>query len=149
MRLAAFLIFASINLSFSQTAEEKKVINTIESFFEVFELRDSAKIAPFFAQQVSMVSTHNNKSDSTIITYDDYKLFLKAIGQKDGNKWREDIENFKVSIDESLAQVWCDYKFYFNDKYHHCGVDAFHLVKINGDWKITHLADTRKKSCDK
>jgi hypothetical protein len=45
-----------------------------------------------------------------------------------------------------LAQAWCDYAFYVDKSYSHCGVDAFQLFKGKDGWKIFHLADTRRKT---
>jgi len=54
-----------------------------------------------------------------------------------------------VKIDGELAMVWASYKFYLGEKFSHCGVDAFQLVKINNDWKIQYLIDTRRRQgCD-
>jgi hypothetical protein len=36
-----------------------------------------------------------------------------------------------------------------DEKYSHCGVDVFMLVKTADGWKISTLADTRRKSCGK
>jgi len=51
-----------------------------------------------------------------------------------------------IKIDGPLAIVWAPYKFYYKGVFSHCGVDSFQLVKINGEWKIQYLIDTRKKA---
>jgi hypothetical protein len=51
----------------------------------------------------------------------------------------------RVEIDGALASVWVDYNLYVGDKFMHCGIDHFLLVR--GDdaaWKIISLADTRR-----
>jgi hypothetical protein len=50
-----------------------------------------------------------------------------------------------IRIDGPLAIVWTPYKFYFNGQFSHCGVNSFHLVRLNGSWKIHFLIDTRRK----
>jgi hypothetical protein len=50
-----------------------------------------------------------------------------------------------VQIDGDFAQVWCDYAFYTDNTFSHCGIDAFQLHKGKDGWKIFHLADTRRK----
>jgi hypothetical protein len=50
-----------------------------------------------------------------------------------------------VKIDSDLAMVWAPYKFYVGEKFSHCGVDCFQLVKLNGQWKIQYLIDTRRR----
>ena len=143
------LIFTVLTMFFNSFAqvneEEQKVQETIESFFSIFPERDGAKLASYFAENVSMATVYKNQKDSTILEYGDVEKFIKAFGTKDGNKWEEEVSNFKIQIDGSFAQVWCDYQFIYNEKISHCGVDAFHLAKINDTWKIVHLADTRRK----
>jgi len=51
-----------------------------------------------------------------------------------------------VKIDGPLAIVWTPYKFYFNGKFSHCGVNSFQLVRFNGVWKIQYLIDTRRRA---
>ena len=51
-----------------------------------------------------------------------------------------------VKIDETLAIVWAPYQFIYKGVFSHCGVDSFQLVRINGQWKIQYLVDTRRKT---
>jgi hypothetical protein len=50
-----------------------------------------------------------------------------------------------VKVDDDLAMVWTPYRFIFNGKFSHCGVNSFTLVKLNGEWKINYVIDTRRK----
>ncbi|RLD85753.1 MAG: hypothetical protein DRJ07_02415 [Bacteroidetes bacterium] len=71
--------------------------------------------------------------------------FLNAVGSPHENIWDERISNIRILIDDGLAQVWTDYVFYIGDKFSHCGVDSFQLVKDkNKKWKIINLIDTRR-----
>ncbi len=55
-----------------------------------------------------------------------------------------------IRIDADLAVVWTPYKFFVGKKFSHCGVNSFQLIKLNGNWKIQYLIDTRRKEgCDK
>ncbi|HUH33176.1 MAG TPA: hypothetical protein VLZ28_04430, partial [Daejeonella sp.] len=51
----------------------------------------------------------------------------------------------QVLIDDNLASVWTSYQFYIGDKFSHCGVNSFQLVKGKEGWKIVYLIDTRRK----
>jgi hypothetical protein len=44
-----------------------------------------------------------------------------------------------------MASVWAPYKFYLGDKFSHCGVDVFQLMKTGDGWKIIYIVDTRRK----
>jgi len=74
---------------------------------------------------------------------------LVAIAKPHTEAYDERITFDLVKIDGELAMVWAPYKFYLGEKFSHCGVDAFQLVKINNNWKIQYLIDTRRRQgCD-
>ena len=45
-------------------------------------------------------------------------------------------------VQDRLAQVWMPYDLYIGDKWSHCGVDAFTLVKSEGRWRVAALIYT-------
>jgi len=47
-----------------------------------------------------------------------------------------------VQVRGNLAQVWTEYDFHLDGKFTHCGIDAFTLVRVNGDWKIAGTSYT-------
>lgn len=61
-----------------------------------------------------------------------------------GDVWNERIWDPEVRIDGDVAQVWAYYTFHRNSTFSHCGVDAFMLLKVGAEWKITQLADSRR-----
>jgi hypothetical protein len=38
-----------------------------------------------------------------------------------------------------------EYRFYVGERFSHCGVDSFHLVRTADGWRIVDLADTRRR----
>lgn len=50
-----------------------------------------------------------------------------------------------VKVDGNLASVWAPYRFIFRGNFHHCGVDAIQLARIDGVWKIQYILDTEHK----
>jgi hypothetical protein len=75
--------------------------------------------------------------------------FLVTIAKPHTQPYDERITFDLVKIDDELAMLWAPYKFYLGEKFSHCGVDAFQLVKINNEWKIQYLIDTRRRQgCD-
>ena len=71
--------------------------------------------------------------------------FIKFIGTTHQEKYDERIVFTKILIDGPLAAVWTDYKFYLGEKFSHCGVNSFQLVKGDQGWKIVYIIDTRRK----
>lgn len=43
--------------------------------------------------------------------------------------------------------IWVPYDFFLNDKLHHCGTDIVTLVRQDGRWLITGIADNSRTNC--
>ena len=53
-------------------------------------------------------------------------------------------------VRDNVAQVWTEYDFHSGDKFSHCGIDAFTLLKVKGEWKIAAVSDTmQREGCPK
>jgi hypothetical protein len=66
-----------------------------------------------------------------------------------GEKLDEQLLSYDIKIDGDMAIAWTPYKFYFNDKFSHCGVNIFTLIKREQRWKIMGITDTRRRQgCD-
>jgi hypothetical protein len=108
---------------------------------------DSALAHAAFATEVTSATIRVDKEGKPLVqTESSMREFVKAIGTPHTDVWNEMIWDEKISVDVNFAQVWTSYAFYRGKKFSHCGVDAFHLVKLgDGNWKIFHLVDTRRK----
>jgi hypothetical protein len=70
------------------------------------------------------------------------EAFVRGVSGIDG----EPIERMwdpVVRIDGDLAELWAPYDFYVGERFSHCGVDAVHLVRHEGRWKIAVISYTR------
>lgn len=45
-------------------------------------------------------------------------------------------------VQDRVAQVWMPYDLYLGDKWSHCGVDVFLLMKSEGRWRVAALIYT-------
>lgn len=75
--------------------------------------------------------------------------WLDAIGQAEPGRLDEKIWSLEVRTDGDLATAWMRYAFYVDGVLHHCGVNAFQLVRVDGGWRAFSLADTsRREGCE-
>lgn len=143
--LSVFALFVSASCM-AQNPEEVAVRDVIVQLFKGMEKGDSAMVRATFAKDITMATIFRNKNNEPVIQRESsLDGFLKAVGTPHEEIWYEEFWNLKIQIDGDLAQAWCDYAFYINNTFSHCGVDAIHLHKQNDGWKIFHLADTRRK----
>lgn len=148
--LRLLLIFSLVltgTSTFAQSnPEEQRVKEVIIQLFTGFEKGDSAMVHACFAKEVTMATALRDKAGNAALRRESsIEPMLKAIGTPHKEIWYEEIWNVKVEIDGDFAQLWCDYAFYIDNTFSHCGIDAFHLHKGKDGWKIFHLADTRRK----
>lgn len=138
-------LFQGVN-AHSQSQEEKAVRTVIDKLFDGMRSADSSAVSTLFHPEVRMMTSYVNTSSEPVLKEGSLETFLTAIGTPHPEIWDEKIWNTVVQIDDNLAQVWTDYAFYVDDRFSHCGVDAFQLVKdAEGNWRIVHLIDTRRK----
>ena len=101
-------------------------------------------------KEITMQTAYINKKGEGVFVEDGPDKLVNAIASRPANqKWDERLINFNIQIDANLANAWVDYEFWFNDKFSHCGVNSFQLVKTQKKWKIIYLIDSRRRgSCD-
>jgi hypothetical protein len=146
MKLICCIALALTTTTVLAQQEEAAVNTVLKTMFDGMYEGDSAKVHSVFAKSITMATIFRDKTGSPLIRQEtSLDGFLKAIGTPHAEKWTEEFWNVSVQIDGDFAQAWCDYAFYVNHTFSHCGVDAFHLHKTNAGWKIFHLADTRRK----
>lgn len=134
----------------SLAAQEKKVETevreTIQEFFQAFHEQDSIKLRAMVDPSIYMQSIAVDSSGNSKLESEEYSKFLKSIVSiPSTTKFEERLLFFDIRINGALASVITPYSFYVNDILSHCGVNSFQLYKTEGEWKIIHIVDTRKK----
>ena len=147
------LVYLSVNiLAQAQEVEKKEVEMVITKMFDAMREGDSTKLRMCFHNQITSLSISIDEDGESKLAFEGEsgcKKFIKAVGSPHGEIWDERISNLKINIAGDFAQAWCDYEFYIGNKFSHCGIDAFHVVKTISGWKIVHLGDTRRTtSCE-
>ena len=131
-RLATILLLFIVNsyATFAQTKNEESeaVKKVITHLFEGMRKGDSSMVSQTFAKGMIMQTISGKQGDIQVKT-DKPAGFLKAVGTPHPQIWDERITFDQVLIDDNLASVWTSYQFYIGDKFSHCGVNSFQLVK--------------------
>jgi hypothetical protein len=147
--LIIVMVFTGFRLNvFAQASPEEGAVKvTLQNLFRAMETRDTILARNMFTKRVTTATVFRDKSGVVQLDQDGSVAdFIKAIGSPHAGTWYEEAWDYKIEVDGDFAQAWCDYAFYIDNNFSHCGVDAFHLVKTTDGWKIFHLADTRRKS---
>ena len=139
MKPLIFLLISSF--SFAQDVSEKEVVKPIESLFKAMKSADSLGVKNAFSGSAIMQTFGKNQEIRT----DKVEDFAKQVGASQAGDLDERFTISKILVDGNMASVWVPYQFYYKGNFSHCGVNSFQLAKINNEWKIQYIIDTRRK----
>ena len=131
-------------MSHAQSAEDsvKAVVNNL---FRAMKNSDGVLLKSVFADS-AILQTIETKTGKTMVKNEAVAGFIEIISKLPVGAADEQVIFDMVKIDAALASVWTPYKFYFNGKFSHCGVNSFQLLRLNNEWKIQYLIDTRRRA---
>ena len=139
MKKIFFLLISSF--SFAQNTSEKEIIKPIETLFNAMKSADSLGVKNAFSGSAMMQTFDKNQEIRT----DKVEDFAKQVGASQAGDLDERFTISKILVDGNMASVWVPYQFYYKGNFSHCGVNSFQLAKLNNEWKIQYIIDTRRK----
>lgn len=146
MRKLILCAFILLSLkSFAQQTEQDAIKQTINTMFNAMRKGDSTMLRSTFAKGIAFQGVANKKDGTVSLETENPDDFIKMVGSPHKGVYDERVTFADIKIDGPLASVWAPYKFYLDDKYSHCGVDVFQLMKTKDGWKIIYIVDTRRK----
>ena len=145
----SFLTFITITVTVNAQTAEDSVKTAINKLFDGMKNSDAALVKSAFADSAILQTITHDKNGTVKVKNEMIGTFADFIGKQQEGAADERIVFDVIKIDGPLAIAWTTYNFYFNGIFSHCGVNSFQLVKLNGDWKIQYLIDTRRrKGCN-
>ncbi len=127
-------------------SDRAAVIAVANDLFAAMRARDAEAMRALQTPEVAMVRITEDAQPAIHLGSPD--AFINAIVNAPAEP-REQMWDPEVRIDGDLATLWAPYEFYLGDRFSHCGVDAFQLVRVDGSWKIVSIAFTRRhEGCD-
>ena len=135
--------FYSLSLH-AQSAEDsiKAAVNTL---FDGMKNADALLVSRSFSDSAILQTITRNKEGKTIVRNEQVKAFAEFVSRQKKGAADERIQFEMIKVDGPLAIAWTPYKFYYEGKFSHCGVNSFQLVRLHGQWKIQYLIDTRRR----
>lgn len=147
--LFVFLSSFSLGLSAQHQNEEKAIEQVISTLFKGMKDKNQQLIEASFHSEAIM-HTVAQSDDGTKLGSNAVKDFINRIAVTPAETVLDErIISYNIQVDGDMASAWTPYRFYVNDGFSHCGVNSFQLIRIDGQWKITYVIDTRRKvNCD-
>jgi hypothetical protein len=114
---------------------------SVQGFFDAMAHHDQAAMRAWILPDGGMALMRKGKP--VRLSLGDFVARIKP----DGHRIAEVIHDPLVKVDNDVAMVWAPYRFMLDGKLHHCGTDAFSLVRMDGRWLIAAVADTSRETC--
>lgn len=126
--------------------EKTRVLDVVHKFFHALEKQDTAAFREMFLEGARNFAARDVK-DSVVVRGLLVTDFRFKPGQVIKERMRE--ATTEVKIHNNIAMVWAPYDLWVNDKFSHCGVDVFTLIKNSAGWKIASVSYTvEPEGCD-
>ncbi len=142
--LFSLLNFCVGNRLFAQSATDSVKV-TIQQLFKGMKNADGEMVKNCFADSAIMQTITKNKSGNDYVKTDLAANFVSQIKTLEKDAADERITIEAIHVNGPLAVVWTPYQFFWKGKFSHCGVNSFQLVRIDQQWKIQYIIDTRQK----
>ena len=144
MKYFCLLIGLAFCNSIKAQSAEDSVRSAVNQLFTAMKNADSALLVSTFSDS-AILQTIVDKNGKIQVKTESVVDFAALVATMQKDFLDERIVFDVVRIDGPLAIVWTPYKFYYKGKFSHCGTNSFQLVRINGNWKIQYLVDTRRR----
>ena len=139
------LTMVAFSMSLIAQSPEDSVKAAVNKLFEGMKDANASMVAEAFADSAILQTFSRNTEGKIVIRNEQVRDFSEFVSKQKKGSLDEQITFETVKIDGPLAIAWTPYKFYFDGKFSHCGVNSFQLVRLNGQWKIQYLLDTRRR----
>lgn len=121
-------------------SEREAVLAVAQALFDAMETRDTAAYNRIVLPEVRYLAVLDLGGPATVQWTASAELLTTL--STTGPTFREKMWDAEVRISGPLAAIWTPYDFHFGEQLSHCGVDAFHLVKVEGAWRIAQISYT-------
>jgi len=122
---------------------DNEVADVVTGLFDAMRTADGAVATALFHPDARLMSASVRNGVPTL-SVTPASEFARAVGSPRTEVWDERISGLEIRVDGSLATAWMNYSFYVDDRFSHCGVNAFQLYRGASGWQIIQITDTRR-----
>ena len=129
----------------STAQDERAVLAVVTGLFDAMRARDTATIRASFIPGAELTSSAVRDGQPTV-SRDSVGAWIAGVASAPPELLLDErLYAPQVHVSDGLAAVWVEYDLYVGERFSHCGVDAFILVRTPEGWKVSSVADTRRR----
>lgn len=119
---------------------------TLSRLFAGMRTADTTGMAALFHPAATLQSVVEDAGGGAQVQGGDIGQWLQGITRAGAGDLDEQLHYTEIRMDGGLATAWTPYTFVLRGEVHHCGTNAFQLVRDGADdmWRILNIVDTRK-----
>jgi Putative lumazine-binding len=139
------VLLAAIAMAFpvlATTPDERAVLASVQALFDGMAKRDRTAVREQLLPGGMATLLRNGRPIQL-----HFDVFVASIPTSGTQQIEERIHDPIVHIDEDIALVWAPYEFLADGKVEHCGTDVINLLKKDGHWLISGIADNTHQPC--
>ena len=126
--------------------ERAAVLAQVDRFFTAMSAHDDKTWTELFVDDAATYTQAFQPDGSVKLRHGTVKDMIAHLPA--GPPMSERIWKPTVLIRGPMAVVWAPYEFRLDGKSHHCGIDVFDLVKVDGTWRMANAMWTAEpKAC--
>ncbi|MBS1680333.1 MAG: hypothetical protein JST48_01340 [Bacteroidetes bacterium] len=130
----------------AQSSDKEEILKVSHQFFEALEKQDTVTFSKIMVKNSFNCIVVDGKDSARIFNRPSRNFNLKP---ENIVKERMREADVKIEIHKRIATVWAPYDLWVNDKFSHCGVDVFIMLKGNNGWKIGTISfSIEKEGCN-
>jgi len=137
--LAASLLSVSL---VAQSSDKTEAVATVQKLFDGTAGHDAGMIRSTVLPDARFYFLRGDTAAASTAAED----FITHITAMNGGLLERFTRQPSVLINGRIAQVWGEYEFLRDGKFHHCGIDSASLLKTTEGWKIASIVYTSETS---
>jgi hypothetical protein len=145
---ASIMCFAALARGQSTDPEARAAIAVADSVLAALSRGDGKALAALIVDSavVGSVSARGGTPRASLRSWSRYTNAGAA-----AQTFTERGFNASARVQGGLAMVWMPYDLYIGERWSHCGVDLFTMVKHDGAWRVASLVYTVEQppACEK
>ena len=122
------------------TDDAKAALAVVNQLFAAMRAKDATAMQSLFLAEGQFVATDRRNGQPARRVFNGESFAKLIIGTK--GLLQERMYKPEVRVNGDLALVWGRYGFYVDERFSHCGLNAFQLLRTTEGWKIVHGAST-------
>ena len=151
-KIIIFVLLILMSLTLVRAQDDRQAaIAVVNRLFDGMKTKSADQIKSVFTDNVHFLAIDKPRDGKGISKsrVNTGESFIKMITESKSAEYIEKMISPEARIEGDLAIVSGRYTFYVGDKFSHCGMDIFNLVRTEAGWKISQGAFTLEFQCDR